>query len=347
MAAEGFDGGAVVACVILGLSFLIGTPGNLLVIWTILRHVKQCSHTVVLILHLAVADLLVLITLPLWIYSLARSWVFGEASCKAMGFVINACMYGSVFLITLMAVERFVAVRYPFVSAEWKRKKALSKVLLILWTAAFLFSVPALLTRVVDKDLGSDEEHCLYNQYYSATHELVCVLLETLVGYVLPFSILVVCYGCLCTRITQMTFKSKRKSTVLIASVVVVFAVCWTPYHIGNILSLVIIIAGTSFPDIGNHLEDVRISMAFVSGAMVFISSTVNPVLYMFAARSFRSSVRDTGIRKLFRHISSTSPGEGNREFSFVSKRQNNQTDSSKCESESKECVDVSENDIS
>ncbi|XP_061881118.1 leukotriene B4 receptor 1 [Entelurus aequoreus] len=347
MAPEGFDVGAVVACVILGLSFLIGTPGNLLVIWTILRHVKQRSHTVVLILHLAVADLLVLITLPLWIYSLARSWVFGEASCKAMGFVINACMYGSVFLITLMAVERFVSVRYPFVSAEWKRKKASSKVLLILWIAAFLFSVPVLLTRVVEKDLESGEEHCLYNQYDSATHELVCVLLETLVGYVLPFSILVVCYGCLCTRITQMTFKSKRKSTVLIASVVVVFAVCWTPYHIGNILSLVIIIAGTSFPNIGNHLEDVRMSMAFVSGAMVFISSTVNPVLYMFAARSFRSSVRDTGIRKLFRHISSTSPGGGNREFSFVSKRQNNLTDSSKCESESKERVDISENNIS
>ncbi|XP_054627002.1 C3a anaphylatoxin chemotactic receptor [Dunckerocampus dactyliophorus] len=344
MAAEGFDGGAVAACIILGLSFLIGTPGNLLVIWTILRHVKQRSHTVVLILHLAAADLLVLITLPLWIYSMAHSWVFGEASCKAMGFVINGCMYSSVFLITLMSVERFVAVCYPFASVGWKRKKALSKILLVLWTTAFLFSVPTLLTRVVDKEQDSGEEHCLYNQYDSATQEMVCLLLETLVGYVLPFSVLVVCYGCLCTRITQMTFKSKRKSTVLIASVVVVFAFCWTPYHIANILSLVILAMDTSFPHIGDRLEDVRTGMAFVSGAMVFIGSTVNPVLYMFAARSFRSSLRDTGIRKLFRHISSTSPGEGNREFSIVSKRQNNQTSSSHCGS--KEHVDLCENNI-
>ncbi|CAB1450213.1 unnamed protein product [Pleuronectes platessa] len=93
MAPEEFDGGTAAACVILGLSFLVGAPGNLLVIWTILRHIKQRSHTVVLILHLAVADLLVLITLPLWIYSLAHSWVFGEASCKAIVFVITAC-YG-------------------------------------------------------------------------------------------------------------------------------------------------------------------------------------------------------------------------------------------------------------
>nr|XP_057945208.1 leukotriene B4 receptor 1 [Doryrhamphus excisus] len=340
MAAEGFDGGVVAACVILGLSFLIGTPGNLLVIWTILRHVKQRSHTVVLILHLAAADLLVLITLPLWIYSLANSWVFGEASCKAMGFVINGCMYCSVFLITLMSVERFVAVCYPFASVGWKRKKALSKILLVLWIAAFLFSVPILLTRVVDKEPDSGEEHCLYNQYDSNTQELVCLLLETLVGYVFPFSILVVCYGCLCTRITQMTFKSKRKSIILIASVVIVFAVCWTPYHIGNILSLVILAMETSFPYFGDHLEEVRIGMTFVSGAMVFISSSVNPVLYMFAARPFRSSLRDTGIRKLFQHISSTSPEYGNREFSVV--RQNNQTSSSRCES--KEHVEVCEN---
>ncbi|XP_070689656.1 leukotriene B4 receptor 1 [Pempheris klunzingeri] len=339
MAPEEFDGGTVVACVILGLSFLIGAPGNLLVIWTILKHVKQRSHTVVLILHLAAADLLVLITLPLWIYSLAHSWVFGEASCKAMVYMINACMYSSVFLITLMSVERFVAVRYPFASADWKRKKALNKVLLALWTAAFLFSIPVIPTQVVGKDSG--EEHCLYRYYTSVTQELVCVLLETLVGYMLPFSILVVCYGCLCSRITQMTFKSKRKSTVLIASVVIVFAICWTPHHIGNVLSLIILAIEDTYSDAADNLESVRSTMTFIAGAMVFISSTANPILYMFAARSFRSSLRDTGIQKLFHHISSTSPGEGNREFSFVSKRHSNQTKSSTCVSESKDQMDI------
>lgn len=336
MAPEEFDGGSALACVILSLSFLVGAPGNLLVIWTILRHVKKRSHTVVIILHLAVADLLVLITLPLWVYSLAHSWIFGEASCKAMVFMINACMYSSVFLITLMSVERFVAVRYPFASAHWKRKQALNKVLLALWTAAFLFSIPVIPTQVVDKDLG--EEQCLYRLYTSPAQELVCVLLETLVGYIIPFSILVVCYGCLCSRITQMTLRSKRKSTILIASVVVAFGICWTPHHIGNILSLIVL---ATDKEVADHLEDVRNTMAFVTGAMVFISSTVNPILYMFAARSFRSSLRDTGIQKLFRHISSTSPGEGNREVSYVSKRQSNETNTSQALSEPKDQIGI------
>lgn len=203
MAAEESDVGIAVSCVILGLSFLIGAPGNLLVIWTIVKHVKHRSHTVMLILHLAVADLLVVITLPIWIYSLARSWVFGENMCKATVFLIYTCMYSSVFLITLMSVERFVAVRYPFTSVGWRRKKALNQVLVALWIAAFLFSIPVILTQVVDTIEG--EEQCFYQQYQSTTQELVCVLLETLVGYIFPFSVLVVCYGCLCGKIDQIT----------------------------------------------------------------------------------------------------------------------------------------------
>lgn len=336
---EEVDGGTTVACVILGLSFLIGAPGNLLVIWTILRHIKQRSHTVVLILHLAVADLLVLITLPLWIYSLAFSWVFGEAFCKAMVYIINACMYSSVFLITILGVERFVAVRYPFASAGWKRQKAFHKVLLALWISAFLFSIPIIQTQVVGKKSG--EEHCLYQEYTSTTQELVIVLLQTLVGYILPFSVLVVCYGSLCSRITQMSFKSKSKSTVLITSIVVVFAICWTPHHIGNILTLIILATENSFSDMAESLESIRSTMIFIAGAMVFISSSVNPVLYMFAARSFRNSGHNTGIQKLFRHLSSTSRGEGNKEFSFVSKHHSRQTKSSECVSEPKDQMGI------
>ena len=329
MEPEDLSSGATVCCVILGLSFLVGAPGNLLVIWTILRHVQKRSHTVILILNLAVADLLILITLPLWIYSLAFSWVFGEASCKAMVFVINACMFSSIFLITTMSVERFLAVRHPFASADWKRKRALSKVLLVLWTTAFLLSLPILPTQVLDGEQG--QMQCLSRVYTSEGQEVLFLLLETLVGFVVPLAVLVVCYSCLCSRIAQMTLKSKRKSTLLIGSVVVVFTVCWTPHHVGNFLTLVELAIEESHPSAAKSLESARDTMIFMAGALVFISSTVNPMLYMFAARSFRSSVRDTGIQKLFHHISSTSPGENNREMSFVSKRQSNQTSSSQC----------------
>uniref|UniRef100_A0A3B3RBN4 Si:dkey-148a17.6 n=1 Tax=Paramormyrops kingsleyae TaxID=1676925 RepID=A0A3B3RBN4_9TELE len=317
---EDIPGETVAACVILALSFIVGMPGNLMVIWTILRHVKKRSHTVVLILHLAVADLLVLITLPLWIYSFVRSWVFGEVVCKAMVYIINSCMYSSVFFITVMSIERFIAVRYPFTSINWKKKKLLNKLLLVLWTLAFIFSIPVIPTQVLEK--VKDKEQCLFREYSSTSEEVAFLLLETMVGFVVPFVILVVCYGCLWKRITQMTFKFKQNSMVLIISVVIVFALCWIPHHMCNILSLMAIILESWHADMADGMESVRANMAFVTGALVFISSTVNPLLYVFAARSFRSSLRDTGMRKLFHHISSSATGEGTKELSFISKRQ-------------------------
>ncbi|KAJ8372204.1 hypothetical protein AAFF_G00293790 [Aldrovandia affinis] len=323
---ELWAGGMAVVCVILVLSFLVGAPGNLLVIWTILRHVKQRSHTVVLILHLATADLLALATLPLWVYALARSWVFGEAACKATVYVINACMYVSVFAITLMSVERFVTVRYPFVSVAWRKRRLLSKVLLVLWAAAFLLSAPVIPTQVLDEADGRAQ--CLFRLYSSDGQEAACLLLETLVGFAVPFTVLVVCYSCVCSRIASMNLASKRKSTLLIGSVVLAFGLCWTPHHAGNVLSLVGIAAGRWRPDVADRLEEARATMALVAGALAFISSSVNPLLYVFAARSFRSSLRDTGIQKLFRHISSSATGERTKELSFVSKRQSSQKES-------------------
>ncbi len=336
---EETEQGLVGACVILGVCFLVGTPGNLLVVWTILKHVKQRSHTVLLILHLAAADLLVLVTLPLWIYSLARSWVFGEAACKAMVYIINACMYSSVFIITIMSVERFLAIRYPFASIGWRRRQALNKVLLIIWMASFLLSIPVIVTHTLGEVHGQNQ--CLFREYETDAQEAVLLILESLIGFVIPFFTLLVCYGCLFSRIVQMNFKSKRKSTVLICSVVVMFALCWIPHHVGNLLSLISLALKHSNPHMAESLEEASATMTIIAGALVFISSSVNPVIYVFAARTFRSSLRETGIQKLFQHLSSAVSGEGNKELSFVSKRQSSHTTNSQCITDSNVTVDV------
>ncbi|MBN3299362.1 LT4R1 protein, partial [Amia calva] len=318
-----------VACVILGLSFLVGTPGNLLVIWTILRHIRPRSHTVLLILNLAAADLLVLITLPLWIYSLADAWVFGQAACKAMVYVIYACMYSSVFLISTMSVERCVAVLHPFALHGWRKEGVMAKVLAVIWVLAFVFSIPVILTHTVDEEDGRMQ--CTFRQYASNAQEIVCLVLETLLGFILPFFILSVCYSCVWKRIKQMTFKSKQKSTALIVSVVIAFALCWLPHHVCNVLSLVSLLLHGNNKKVADNLEDTRLMLHYISAALTFVSSSVNPVLYAFAARKLRSSFRDSGIRKLLRHISSSSMNEGTNELTFVSRRQSSQTDQVNC----------------
>ncbi|KAG7275069.1 hypothetical protein CRUP_004835 [Coryphaenoides rupestris] len=171
----------VVSASFLSLSFLLGAPGNLLVIWIIWRHVKPRSHTILLILHLAAADLLVLITLPLWIHSLLHSWVFGQAVCKAITYVVTVSMYSSIFLITLMSVERFVAVRYPFAIRSSRTKTILDASLMAAWVLALALGIPVILTQHVAELDGV--EQCLFSEYSSFTQEVVALSLQTIAGF--------------------------------------------------------------------------------------------------------------------------------------------------------------------
>ncbi|XP_071345128.1 leukotriene B4 receptor 1-like [Trachinotus anak] len=295
MAPEEFEGGTAVACVILGLSFLIGAPGNLLVIWTILRHIKQRSHTVVIILHLAAADLLVLITLPLWIYSLIHTWVFGWVSCIALVYIISVCMFSSIFLITLMSVERFLAVCHPFVMLRWKTKNVMNRSLILLWLLASLLGVPALLTQPLDETNGT--EQCFMKEFSSVTQVIIFLCLETFGGFVIPFIILSVCYCLVAAQLRKMSYNTKQKSMVLVHSVVIAFILCWLPYHIINIIDLVCILRS------GREHECVPQSIVFSSGALVFISSTVNPVLYAFFARNLQGSLEQSRLLRLFQEM--------------------------------------------
>ncbi|MGH0167171.1 UNVERIFIED_CONTAM: hypothetical protein FKN15_051818 [Acipenser sinensis] len=290
---------SLVVSVILSLSFLIGVPGNLLVIWTIHRHIKHRSHTVVLILNLAVCDFVVLITLPVWIYSLADAWVFGETLCKAMVYVIYSSMYGSVFLITLMSADRFVAIIYPFALQYWKRKDVLFKAIAAVWILAFLFGIPVILSQTADDIDGKLK--CLDRVYATKTQEVGCLLLETLVGFAIPFSILSICYLRVGKRIHQITFKTKPKSATLITSVVIAFAVCWFPYHVFNLIRI-----ASTLMEGEQMLAVVAETGVYICGALVFISSCINPLLYAFAARRFQGCMKESRITKLFQEITTS-----------------------------------------
>ncbi|KAL0188946.1 hypothetical protein M9458_016045 [Cirrhinus mrigala] len=288
--------GNTIACVILGVCFLVGTPGNLLVVWIILKHVKQRSHAMLLILHLAAADLLVLITLPLWIYSLAHSWVFGEAACKAMAYIINACMFSSVFIITIMSVERFLAVRYPLKMLYWKNGMSMSGILAVTWTLSFIFGIPVILTQNLDGD-DDGVKLCFYREYSSISFEVFCMCLETLLGFVFPFLTLAICYCQVAALLRKVRFRIK-KSLFLICGVLVAFILCWLPYHILNVVRTVIFLVGQS-----DEESEIPNSVVFISGALAFISSSVNPVLYVFASKNFHGSLKKSGIVKLFQDL--------------------------------------------
>ncbi|XP_033853256.1 leukotriene B4 receptor 1-like [Acipenser ruthenus] len=273
----------VLGTVILTLAFVLGFPGNLFVLWTVLCRVARRSVTCLLVLNLAAADTLVLLTTPFFMRYVAggQGWEFGIAFCKLVHYFCSVNMFTSIFLITAMSLDRFLAVSRPFLSQQLRTKRALLKTLLVIWSLAFLFAIPMPVYRSVFPIGGlfycipfhSDPKHMIF-QY----------LMETIAGFLIPFTIILFCSLYICWKLRSTAFENKSKSRQIILSIVVAFFLFWMPYHIVNLIQVSGALAGEE--SVKKALLDVVDTTKPNVTAFVFFSSSINPILYVFAGSS-------------------------------------------------------------
>lgn len=106
------------------------------------RKQRGCSAIYTLILHLSVADLLVTIFClagdAIWSYNVA--WLWGNAACKLFKFLQMFSLYLSTFVLVLIGVDRFVAVRYPMKGLNTSQK--CSRFVLFAWALSFVLATP-------------------------------------------------------------------------------------------------------------------------------------------------------------------------------------------------------------
>ncbi|XP_007957415.2 fMet-Leu-Phe receptor [Orycteropus afer afer] len=132
--------------VIYGITFVLGILGNGLVIWVAGFRMK---HTVTTIsyLNLALADFSFTATLPFTMVSQAmgKQWPFGWFLCKLITTVVDINLFGSVFLIALIALDRCICVLHPVWAQNHRTVSLAKKVILGPWIIALLFTLPVII----------------------------------------------------------------------------------------------------------------------------------------------------------------------------------------------------------
>lgn len=139
-----------VGALILSLVFILGFPGNVFVIWSILARARKQSITTLLILNLAIADGSLMALTPFFIiYLVWKKWIFKRLMCKIIFYLCLANMYASIHLIMLMSLYRVMAVLWPQRISAITGRKMVLRVLVVVWMLVIIASVPALLFRDV------------------------------------------------------------------------------------------------------------------------------------------------------------------------------------------------------
>ncbi|XP_010737764.2 leukotriene B4 receptor 1 [Larimichthys crocea] len=291
---------------ILTLAFVLGFPGNLFVVWSVLCRVKKRSVTCLLVLNLSLADAFVLLSAPFFLRYLAggRGWEFGSAACKLVHYLSNVNMYVSIYLICLMSIDRWLAVTRPFMSQRIRTKRSLLCLLLGVWVLAFILSLPMPFYRSnLKKTLAYNVtlSFCVPYHWGSAGHKVFQYLFETFMGCLVPFFLINTCYCYVICRLRSAKFQRKAQGSRLILMIICAFAVFWLPYHIVNIVEVAGLLHGSE-----SVIKAALTARPNVT-AFAYFSSAVNPILYVFAGSSH---IRHAGLSfmgKLFEATNSES----------------------------------------
>ncbi|KAM4556989.1 leukotriene B4 receptor 2b [Fundulus diaphanus] len=306
--AVSYDYSTTIGALILSLVFLLGVPGNLFIIWSILARTRKRSVTTILILNLACADgFLMTLTIFFIIYLAKQTWIFGSFMCKSLFYLCNANMYASIFMITLMSVHRMVAVLFPR-KLYLISRKVVMRVILCMWLLVMVIAIPSLVFRELETEIDDrnvSRTVCAPN-HILPTHVRFQYTLETVSGFIIPYAIITTCYVLTLRRLRQTQFKRMVRSEKLILAIVITFGVFWLPYHVINMLQ----VAAEWYPDDSptrEKLETIHQSCRAVTSAFAFISSCANPVLYTFAGKSYIKKNGFAFMAKLFEGTSSSS----------------------------------------
>ncbi|KAB5579653.1 hypothetical protein PHYPO_G00197450 [Pangasianodon hypophthalmus] len=154
----------------------------------------------------------------------------------------------------------------------------------MLWVLVFTLAIPALIFRD-EKEEHTNQLLCSYN-HTNPKYEVFHLSMETVVGFLLPYGIIVSSYVCILRDLQQTRFRRRVRSEKLILAIIVTFAAFWLPYHIINIVQVVSACA-PEHSKLQKMLDSISSSCRAATSSLAFISSCANPVLYALAGRPY------------------------------------------------------------
>ncbi|XP_057706578.1 type-2 angiotensin II receptor [Corythoichthys intestinalis] len=175
---------------------VLGIIANTLAV-CVLAHTSTSRRTVAntFMLNLCVSDLLFLLSLPLWAvyYSQGYNWPFGQLVCKISGSLHNLNLYASIFFITCMSMDRYLALVHPLRSQSVRDPKRAKLICILVWILAFACTAPTMALRTTHYIKEYDVEACAII-YPDHVWYQTLAWMKVLLGFLLPMIIISCCY---------------------------------------------------------------------------------------------------------------------------------------------------------
>ncbi|XP_042368571.1 lysophosphatidic acid receptor 6 [Plectropomus leopardus] len=260
--------------------FIVGLIFNVLALVFFFSQTKSRSHTIVYMTNLALADVLLILTLPMRIYYHLGYEGLPQRLCEIVGLILKANMYGSIFLLTCICFDRCMAVTFPMSTRVKEGRKKAPLVCLGIWIFTFGASLPIYLSKQEKVQCQCFDSLPIY----SITPVIAYTTL--FVGFGIPLLIMLICSWGLVravrkSSVAQTNLVDSRKIQRMIATSILIFLLSFLPYHATLVF-------------LSRYKENITCRMrAAYSYSLILacLNTVLDPIAYYFTTDTFRSTL--------------------------------------------------------
>ncbi|XP_053545098.1 C5a anaphylatoxin chemotactic receptor 1 [Bombina bombina] len=284
------------ALIIYVVVFILGLPGNALVVWMTAYEMKRTVNTV-WFLNLAIADLLCCLSVPFSIMGiiLRNHWPLGLFACKFIPSLLLINMYASVLILMVISMDRCALVIKPVWCQNHRSVKKASLACLVVWVLSLFLTSPSFIFR---KTIIKSRDHITCSMDFSLTGEdqvkveTFIAVFRFLMGFLIPFLLITICYVVLVTRVNER-FAQSGKTMKVVITVITGFFVCWFPYHVAGLILV-------SHPNSDLYKSTLKVDSLLIS--IAFINSCMNPIIYVLMGQDFKSKFKKS-VKSILRQV--------------------------------------------
>ncbi|XP_004074675.1 hydroxycarboxylic acid receptor 3-like [Oryzias latipes] len=276
---------------VLILEFVLGLLGNFVALWMFVFHMDEWKPNTVYLTHLAVADSIVLFCLPFRAdyYLRGKNWIYGDAACRILLFLLAANRAAGIFFLTAVAADRYLKIVHPLNRVNRLGLGYALWVSLGLWFLIFLATGYLLADQHFfhsgNRTQCESFNICMGYTPLSTWHNAFYVL-----QFFLPSAIVAFCTARITLQLNNKTLDRQgkvKRAVQFVLAVALIFITCFFPSTVSRVAVWVLKL----WYDQCRHFEEANLAF-YTSVCFTYFNSVLNPIVYYFSSPVFSGTFR-------------------------------------------------------
>ncbi|XP_074832610.1 platelet-activating factor receptor [Carettochelys insculpta] len=283
--------------------FVLGFTANCYVLWIFFQVYswRKLNEIKIFMLNLTVADLLFLITLPLWIvyYHYEGNWFMPSFLCNVAGFLFYVNTYCSIGFLTVITYNRFQAVTKPITVAQLTTRRRGIFLSAAIWIVIVGSGLYFLINDSTFQEIDHGNRTRCFEPYNTnanivpvlTTHILIFIIFVFIFLFVLVCNLFII--RTLLTKPVQLqkSIRVKQRALWMVCTVLAVFIICFVPHHIIDLPWTLTVLGVVQKENwwLRQQLNDAH----QVTLCLLSTNCMLDPVIYCFLTKKFRKHLSE------------------------------------------------------